>query len=162
MQTDDLIPECFACGQHAKVAPPPREDVVHTKHWRVAHAFNSTLPGWLVLLPTRHVTSFTQLTSEAADELGGLVIRLSAALEAATACVRTYLMQFSEAEGFAHLHLHLVPRLPNHPEDARGPKVFSYLTDDEDRWLPTTERDRVALAVRAAFDRGPNEVANQP
>ena len=161
MQTDDLMPECFACGQEAKVAPPPREDVVHTEHWRVALAFNSTLPGWLVLLPTRHVTSLTQLIPEAADEFGGLVTRLSRALETVTGCVKTYLMQFSEAEGFSHLHFHLVPRLQDLPEDARGPKVFAYLTDDQDRWLATTERDRIALAVRAALDGTPNELANQ-
>ena len=56
-----------------------------------------------------------------ADDLGGLVRSLGTALEAVTGCVKTYLMQFSEAEGFSHLHLHLVPRLPDHPEDARGP-----------------------------------------
>jgi diadenosine tetraphosphate (Ap4A) HIT family hydrolase len=65
--------------------------------------------------------------------------------------VKTYLMRFSEAEGFAHLHLHLVPRLPDHPEDARGPRVFAYLTDDKSQWLSPTERDDIALALRAAF-----------
>jgi diadenosine tetraphosphate (Ap4A) HIT family hydrolase len=160
VETDDLVPGCFACDQQAAVALPPREDVVQTGHWRVAHAFNSMLPGWLVLLPTRHVTSFTQLTAAAADEVGGLVVRLSAALEAVTGCAKTYLMQFSEAEGFSHLHLHLVPRLPDHPEDARGPKVFAYLTDDQARWLPTTERDSIALALRAALDGRPSEVAD--
>jgi diadenosine tetraphosphate (Ap4A) HIT family hydrolase len=158
VKTADLLPGCFACDQQAAVALPPREDVVQTGHWRVAHAFNSMLPGWLVLLPTRHVTSFTQLTAAAADEIGGLVVRLSAALEAVTGCAKTYLMQFSEAEGFSHLHLHLVPRLPDHPEDARGPKVFAYLTDDQARWLPATERDSIALALRAALDGRPSEV----
>ena len=149
---DDLVPGCFACDhQQAVGSLPPREDVVHTDHWRVAHAFNSTLPGWLVVLPTRHITSFTELTPEAADELGGLVFRLGTALEAVTGCVKTYLMQFSEAEGFAHLHLHLVPRQPDHPEDARGPRVFVYLTDDPARYLPATERDTIALSVRAAL-----------
>jgi diadenosine tetraphosphate (Ap4A) HIT family hydrolase len=151
--TDDLEPGCLPCDQQAEVALPPREDVVHTEHWRVAHAFNSTLPGWLVLLPTRHVASFTELTPEAADELGGLVRRLGAALEAVTGCVKTYLMQFSEAEGFSHLHLHLVPRLPDHPTDALGPRVFAYLTEDQSQWLPTTERDRIALSVRAQLLR---------
>ncbi len=151
MDTDDLVPGCFPCDQQAGVALPPREDVVHTDHWRVAHAFNSMLPGWLVLLPTRHVASFTELTPEAADELGGLVRRLGAALEAVTGCVKTYLMQFSEAEGFSHLHLHLVPRLPDHPADALGPRVFAYLTEDQSQWLPTTERDRIALSIRAAL-----------
>jgi len=148
---DDLVPGCFPCDQQAAISLPPRDDVVHTDHWRVAHAFNSTLPGWLVLLPTRHIASFTELTPEAADELGGLVRRLGTALEAVTGCVKTYLMQFSEAEGFSHLHVHLVPRLPNHPEDARGPHVFAYLTDDQAQWLPATERDTIALSVRAAL-----------
>lgn len=124
---------------------------MHTDYWRVAHAFNSTLPGWLVLLPTRHLLSFTDLAPQAADELGGLVRRLSVALEAVTGCVKTYLMQFSEADGFSHLHLHLVPRLAEHPTDARGPKVFAYLTDDEAQWLDPQECDAIALAVRAAL-----------
>ncbi len=146
-----LVSGCFACDQQGTGSLPPRDDVLHTEYWRVAHAFNSTLPGWLVLLPTRHVTSFTELTPDAADELGGLVRRLGAALETVTGCMKTYLMQFSEAEGFSHLHLHLVPRLPDQPEEARGPRVFSYLTDDEGAWLTPTERDCVATSLRAVL-----------
>jgi diadenosine tetraphosphate (Ap4A) HIT family hydrolase len=149
---DDLVPGCFSCDQQSAASLPPREDVMHTEHWRVAHAFNSTLPGWLVLLPTRHVTSFTELSTDAADELGGLVRRLGVALEAVTGCVKTYLMQFSEAEGFSHLHLHLVPRSPDHPEDARGPRIFVYLTDDPTSGLSEDERDAVALSLRAALE----------
>lgn len=152
MNADDLVPGCFSCDQQAVSAPPPREDVVHTDHWRVAHAFNSTLPGWLVVLPNRHITSFTELTAAAADELGGLLRRLGAALEEVTGCAKTYLMQFSEAEGFSHLHLHLVPRHTDQPEHARGPGVFTYLTDDQARWLPATERDAIALSLRAALE----------
>lgn len=125
---------------------------MHTDNWRVAHAFNSTLPGWLVLLPTRHLESFTELSAEAADELGGLVRRLSLALQEATGCVKTYLMQFSEAEGFAHLHLHLVPRGADHPDHARGPRVFAFLSDDESEWLPLAERDAVAVRIRSALE----------
>ncbi len=85
MPAADLLPGCFACDQQSSVSLPPREDVIHTEHWRVAHAFNSTLPGWLVLLPTRHLTAFAGLFREEAAELGGLVHRCSAALEAVTA-----------------------------------------------------------------------------
>lgn len=151
MSDGELVPGCYSCDQLAAASVPPREDVIHTGHWRVAHAFNSTLRGWLVLLPTRHVTSFTGLTPDAADELGGLVHRLSAALEAVTGCVKTYLMQFSEAEGFSHLHLHLVPRHADHPEETQGPRVFAYMTDDQAQWLPATERDTIALSLRAAL-----------
>jgi diadenosine tetraphosphate (Ap4A) HIT family hydrolase len=150
---DELVPGCYSCDQLATPLPPPREDVVHTEHWRVAHAFNSSLAGWLVLVPTRHVLAFTDLSPAAADELGGLVRRVSVALEQVTGCVKTYLMQFSEAEGFSHLHLHLVPRMPDHPADARGPAVFAFLGGDESTWLPAQERDDLALALRAAFAR---------
>jgi len=151
VNTADPMPGCFFCDQQTATTLPPRDDVVRTDHWRVAHAFNSTLPGWLVLLPTRHVLSFTDLTPGAADELGGLIRRLSAALHAVTGCVKTYLMQFSEAEGFSHLHLHLVPRLPDQPEHARGPRTFVYLTDDQTQWLSATKRDAIALRLRAAL-----------
>ena len=148
----DLVPGCYSCDQQLQPSPPPREDVVHTEHWRVAHAFDSTLRGWLVLVPARHVLSFTDLSPEAADELGGLVRRLSLALEQVTGCVKTYLMQFSEAEGYSHLHLHLVPRMPDHPADAIGPRVFAFLGADAGEAIPAAERDDIALALRAAYD----------
>jgi diadenosine tetraphosphate (Ap4A) HIT family hydrolase len=154
MDVDALVPGCYICEQQRAADLPPREDIVHTGHWRVAHAFNSTLPGWLVVVPTRHVLSFSDLSPSAADELGGLVRRLSVALEQVTGCLKTYLMQFSEAEGFAHLHLHLVPRQPNHPEAARGPRVFGYLSADDGGGLSESERDDLALALREALERG--------
>jgi diadenosine tetraphosphate (Ap4A) HIT family hydrolase len=154
MTAVDVVPGCFPCDQQALISPAPREDVVRTDHWRVAVAFNVTLPGWLVVLPTAHLTSFTELSAEAADELGGLIRRLGIALEEVTGCVKTYLMQFSEAEGFAHLHLHLVPRLADHPADARGPRVFAFMTDDQAQWLPEAERDHLALQIRAALPAG--------
>ena len=141
-------PDCYSC-QHADDTSP-RQDVLRTDHWRVAHAFNSTLPGWLVLLPSQHLTAFTELSAEAAGELGPLIRRLSLALEEVTGCVKTYVMQFSEAEGFSHLHVHLVPRMPDQPEDLRGPRVFGYLTEDASRWLPDQQLDDLALRIRAA------------
>lgn len=144
---------CYSCDQQAAADPPPREDVAHTEHWWVGHAFNSILPGWLVVVPRRHITSFAELAPEAADELGGLVRRLSVALAEVTGCVKTYLMQFSEAEGFSHLHVHLVPRLADHPAEAIGRGVFVYLSDDESEWLPESQRDSIAMSVRSALPR---------
>ncbi len=56
-------------------------------------------------------------------------------------------MQFSEAEGYSHLYL--VPSMPDQPEHARGPRLFTYLVDDQARWLPATQREAIALSVRA-------------
>ena len=68
--------------------------------------------------------------------------------------MKSYLMQFSEAEGFSHLHVHLVPRMADQPVERRGPQVFGYLSDDEARWLTEAERDALALSLRAALAHG--------
>lgn len=142
---------CYSCDQQAVADPPPRESILRTPYWVLAHAFNSTLPGWLVLVPTTHVTAFSDLTAEAADELGGLVRRASLALATVTGCTKTYLMQFSEADGFEHLHLHLVPRMGDQPAELRGRRVFGYLSDNPAACLSADERDALALTVRAAL-----------
>ena len=62
---------CFACSQVAQMPSlPPREAVIVEDGWRVAHAFNSALEGWLVVLPLRHVTAMDELTSTEAEALG--------------------------------------------------------------------------------------------
>lgn len=139
--------DCYSCQHHASDDRPPREEVVLTEHWRAVHAFNSSLPGWLVLVPLEHVFSFTDLSADAMSELGTLVGRLSSGLHEVLGCTKTYLMQFSEAPGFSHLHVHLVPRMPDQPADRLGPGIFGYLGPDESAWVPTEEMDRIAVAV---------------
>lgn len=147
--------ECFVCSENARSDLPPRERVVVTDHWRAAHAFDTSLLGWLVLDARTHATALDELPPEAHAELGELLGRLSAALRAELGCEKTYVMQFSEAAGFEHLHVHLVPRLPDLPEDARGPSVFRYLGPGADgRLLPDEQRDAVALRLAARLRPG--------
>ncbi len=131
---------------------PPSERVYDDGLWRVAHAVSSTLAGWLVVLPKRHLTSLAELTPAEAAALGPLLQRLSVTLAEVTGAVKTYVALFAEAEGFEHLHLHLVPRAPDLPVDRHGPRIFGYLSKDESEWLPEEERDRVAARVTAALD----------
>ncbi len=141
--------DCFACTNTARADQPPRERIVQTEHWRVAHAFNTSLPGWLVALPTRHVLSFADLDAAAAAEFGTLLRDLTTALIDTTGCVKTYVAVFAEAEGFAHLHAHVVPRMPDQPAKLRGPGIFAKLGRPEAEWVPESERDRLGLAIRA-------------
>ncbi|GAB7036443.1 MULTISPECIES: HIT family protein [Catenuloplanes] len=153
--------DCYTC-RHNRAAGtlPPRELIVADRHWRVAHAFDSALPGWLVLVPLRHVEAIADLTDAEAAGLGVWQVRLSRALRAVTGCAKTYLVQFAEREGFAHVHFHVVPRMPDLPADRRGPGVFGYLgTPDNDRVAPPAQ-DALAAALRthltpAPVDDGP-------
>jgi diadenosine tetraphosphate (Ap4A) HIT family hydrolase len=144
---------CMACENSARIdALPPRECVVVTDHWRVAHAFNSALPGWMVMLPRRHVTALHDLDDDEIAPLGPLLRELSAALARVTGCLKAYVMFFAEGEGFAHLHLHVVPRMPDFPPEVRGPSVFAFLRQSPDEWLSDPELDEISLLVRAELD----------
>lgn len=143
--------ECQTCAIADAEADTPRGSIVTTSHWRVAHAFNTSLPGWLILVTREHVTALDSLDAEGHAELGTLLGQLSQALRTLTRCEKTYVMQFSETPGYHHLHVHLVPRMPDLPEDRTGPKVFGYLDVPENEQIPPTERDRIGLAIRSTL-----------
>jgi diadenosine tetraphosphate (Ap4A) HIT family hydrolase len=144
---------CFVCTNSASDADVPRENIARTRHWRVAHAFNSTLPGWLVVVPLDHVESFAGLAPAAMSELGELLGATSRALQAELGCRKTYTMQFSEAQGFQHLHVHVVPRMADLPEEHRGPRIFHYLSQHASDWPSTTTIDALATRLAAAVAR---------
>jgi diadenosine tetraphosphate (Ap4A) HIT family hydrolase len=147
-----IEPECIACANNARVdSLPPRERVVLDLYWRAAHAFGTGIPGWLVLVPRRHVTAIADLTDAEAAALGPWQVRLSRALQAVTGCTKTYIAQFAEAKGFGHVHFHIVPRMGDLPDDLRGPKIFAALGRDERHDVPATERDRLALLIARAL-----------
>lgn len=106
-----------------------------------------------MVLPRRHVLALADLTPAEADELGPLLVNLSAALRHVTGCVKTYVMQFAEAEGFAHAHIHVVPRAADLPADLRGPAVFSFLGRPESDRVTEDEQDRIAEAVGRELER---------
>lgn len=139
---------CYACEQSG-VDAPFRERFVRRGGWRVAHDFNSSLEGWLILAPLRHVLSLDELTHDEAVTLGELLRESSVALKDVTGCVKTYVMLFAEADGFAHLHVHVVPRMPDQPADRRGPDIFGYLQDSAT--VAPERRDEIAAALLAAW-----------
>lgn len=148
--------DCYTCRHNDladRGAAPPRENVAGDEHWRVVHAFDSSLPGWLVLLPRRHVVSIAALAPAEAAGLGTWLHRLSVALREETGCDKTYVMQFAEAEGFAHLHFHVVPRAADLPADRMGPRIFGYLGADEADRLPERARDDLARRLGARLAR---------
>ena len=126
----------------------PEEFIVIEGHWRVAHPFNTTLTGWLVVLPQRHITSLDQATVEESQQLGPLLRRCSLALKAITGCDKSYFISFGEAEGFSHLHVHVVPRMSFFTPEQLGPKVFGFLGGEESNWLTESQRRSWALEFR--------------
>jgi diadenosine tetraphosphate (Ap4A) HIT family hydrolase len=141
--------DCYACDSNDRFeALPARERVAVDDHWRVAHAIDTALLGWLVLVPRRHVTAVADLTDAEAADLGTWQVRLSRALRAVTGCVKTYVVQFAEKEGFDHVHFHVIPRMSDLPHDRRGPRVFRYLEPPPDHRVHAEHMDHLAHALR--------------
>ncbi len=151
MQAVAADAECLSCALETQADPPPRERLHVGPRWRVAHAFGTALPGWLVVLPRRHVTALDQLTAEEAADLGPLLRALTAALRAALGCSKTYVALFAEAEGFAHVHFHVMPRQPDLDPGLHGPRVFGLLGGDPASHVPDQVMDEVAISVGRAL-----------
>lgn len=144
------VTDCYSCARDAGFARlPPWERIASDDLWRVAHAFNTALPGWLVLLPRRHVTSLAGLTDAEAASLGTWQVRVSRALQEVLGCAKTYVAQFAEADGFAHVHFHIVPRPPGLDRELRGPRIFALLGPADRPHVSEQERNELAAALAA-------------
>ena len=143
-----LETDCYSCKGNADIDRlPVRERVAVDEFWRVAHAFNSALPGWLVLVPLRHVTTIAELTDAEAASLGPWQVRISKALHAVTGCAKTYVAQFAEDEGFAHVHFHIVPRPADLADENRGPRVFGLLGSADRPHVDAATMDQLAVKL---------------
>ena len=144
---------CFACANNDLIgALPPREAILVSGSWRVAHAFGTSLPGWLVVVPTRHVTAIHELRSDEAAQLGEVLHRASHALQEVVGCEKAYFVFFAEAEGFEHLHVHVIPRMAWFTPKERGPGAFTMLGVSPEDEVSEQDRDELARRLRVALE----------
>jgi diadenosine tetraphosphate (Ap4A) HIT family hydrolase len=144
--------ECYTCTlleQRERGGRPLWDDIYRTRFWYVVHAYDSALPGWLVLVARRHIEAVAELTPEESAELGSLITLVSQVLQSVTGCLKTYVIQFAEAAGHPHVHVHIVPRMAGIPEERRGPRIFGYLGAAEAERVPEAAMDALAAQVRA-------------
>jgi diadenosine tetraphosphate (Ap4A) HIT family hydrolase len=90
-----------------------------------------------------------ELTPTEAEALGSILRRTSRALTTVVGSTKAYFMFFAEADGFAHLHVHVVPRMEWFTQDQLGPRVFAFLGGPESEWVTEHDRDDLALRLRA-------------
>ena len=133
---------------------PAWDSILRTEAWDVAHAYGTSVPGWLVLVLRRHVTALADMTEDEASELGPLLQSVSRALHEVTGCAKTYVVQFAEAADHPHVHVHVIPRSPNLPNEYRGPSIFKLLGVPSDQWVHEDRMNDVAGKLKAEL-RGP-------
>lgn len=142
---------CHICELNAQGdALPLRERVYVDGSWRVAHGWSS-LPGWLVVALRRHAEALDDLDEHEAAALGSLLRAATAALRQAVGCRRTYVILFAEHPRYAHLHLHVVPRMDWFTESDTATAVFRFLDVSEDEQVTVSERERLAVEIGEAI-----------
>lgn len=141
-------PGCFACSVTAGVVAPPGGVVYEDGYWRVEHAVSpAPMAGWLIVKPLRHCLGIDELSEQEAASLGPLLARTCEAVRAETAALRVYTAFFGEA--VAHLHIHVIPRADDLPDDLHGPSVFELLRTAAGRGVRDDECAAIAARIRA-------------
>ena len=142
---------CHTCTLTARRdagAAPLWDNIYRTAHWDVVHSFNTSLPGWLVLVARRHMAAIAELTAAEAAEVGDLQRRVSQALHAVTGCAKTYIIQFAEHPDHPHVHFHIVPRMANQPAERRSVNIFSCLGVAETERVSEEDMNEVGAQIR--------------
>jgi len=121
--------ECWSCPSlsgERRISPGPF--IYEGRYWMVDHAYPTRLPGWLVLVLKRHAEALHELSAEETAEMGDLIRRSCWVLREVTGCQKEYVSLYAEATHYAHLHVHIVPRAADLPDDLRGPRIFGLLS----------------------------------
>ena len=146
--------ECHTCeltARRDKGEAPLWDNIFRTQYWDLVHSYNTSLPGWLVLVARRHLAAVDEMSAAEAAELGVLLQQVSASLKQVTGCQKTYVMQFAEHPQHPHVHFHVVPRLNEQPETHRGPRVMKYLQVTEDEYVTEDVINALSEQIRQAL-----------
>lgn len=147
-------PGCYTCeliSRRDNGEAPLWDMIMRTRFWDVAHAYNTSLPGWLVLVVRRHITAVADLTEAEAGELGDLLRRVSLALQAVTGCQKTYVIQFAEQAEHPHVHFHVIPRATDLAEEYTSTRIFNLLGVSPTDRVPDETMNEIAIRIRQAL-----------
>lgn len=127
---------------------PLWDSIIRTEHFDTLHAYNTSLPGWIVLVARKHIESISELDESASIELGEMIRKVSIELTRITGCTKTYVMQFAEAPGHSHVHFHIVPRMADMPDENKGTNVFNYLGVKDEFRVTEDKMNEIANELR--------------
>jgi len=151
MEIGNRATGCHTCeliAQRDAGKAPPWDAILRTEYWDIVHAYNTSLPGWLVLVLRRHITAVAEMTETEAGELGNLIRRVSLALQKVTGCTKTYVVQFAEQAEHPHVHFHIIPRMADQPEAYRSTRIFNRLGVPPAERVTEETMNEIALSIR--------------
>ena len=149
MNSGDACKTCEMTARRRLGQAPLWDNIYQTEFWDVVHAYNSALPGWLVLVVQRHIESLDELTEQEAAELGPLIRRVSLSLKSVVGCTKTYVIQFAEARQHPHVHFHIVPRMADQPAERRSAGIMGYLGVSREERISEGRMNEIGAEIRS-------------
>lgn len=152
-------PECRSCrSNHGEERISPGPPIYVGRFWQVEHAYPTRLPGWLVIVLRRHAEALHELRTDEYVELGYVLERTVRVVHEATGCAKEYVACYAEADGFQHIHFHVVPRAADMPTHLIGANSFALLKVSEVEAVQPEEIRALCESLRTRFD----EMADPP
>ncbi|MDX1415514.1 MAG: HIT family protein [Candidatus Promineifilaceae bacterium] len=127
---------------------PLWDHIFRAQYWDVVHSYNTSIPGWIVLVARQHHAAIAELSDEEAAEYGLLQQRVSRALAQVTGCVKTYVMQFAEHPLHPHVHFHVVPRMADQPPQRRSAGMLNFLGVPQEERLSDAEMNEIGAQLQ--------------
>lgn len=146
--------ECLTCKSirgERRISPGPT--IYEGRYWLVEHAYPCGMLGWLVIVLKRHAGALHDLTPGEFAEMGELQGRTTRVLHRVLGCEKEYLACFAEAEGFQHVHLHVVPRAADLPDELKATKLFAMLKPGPGEAVPPEEISQLCISLQKGYSR---------
>ncbi|WP_407268829.1 HIT family protein [Radiobacillus sp. PE A8.2] len=113
---------CFICNKHTGTIRTSGVMIYEDEHVYVGHIDRNGKPNYLghiMIDLKRHAPSLAEMTMEEAKAFGVIMARVSKALKDSENAEHIY--SLVSGNSVPHLHMHLVARYPNTPEEYWGP-----------------------------------------
>ena len=154
---------CLACDLTEGRRNLPGGRIFATDHWVVEHCIGPLGVGTLVVKPFRHVTHLWELTPKEAAEIGPLLRRVAAAVEAILIPDQVYVCLWSHADWEpCHIHFVVQPVTADQQSDHQRPGPFlqvdlfeAHNTPPEQDVQDFAEKAREAIAQMAEPPNAP-------
>lgn len=139
---------CLACEVNEGRLPPPGGVILDTGRWVVDHTVGTLGVGTVIVKPRRHVVGVGELDAAEAAELGPLLQRVAAAVDAVARPSQVYVSLWSHQDrvpGHIHFVVQPVSKELMAELDAHGPKLQAALFE---RAQPLDEAAAAEFAAR--------------
>jgi histidine triad (HIT) family protein len=117
-----MTESCFICDKHKGNIETAGITIFEDQYVYVGHIDRNGKPNYLghiMIDLKRHVPTLAEMTMDEAKAFGVMMARVSQALKEVVKAEHVYALV--SGNSVPHLHLHLVARYPNTPQDYRGP-----------------------------------------